>query len=400
MKFSSLPLVLLLALSLAAEEPPDPLREAALKGDARAMVRLGDAFFKGAGRPRNLALAAFWYRRAAVEKKLPLGLFRFGVCKEFGWGTERDLRESCFYYESAGNFGPARLRLAELLLAGVPGNRNRPPLPADKNKALEMMRGLCRDNYMPALLKLAQTLYNDPLLRKSHAAEIGDLTRRACDAAPIPAEVLVFRAKLLQEGVGTPPDFVFARALLELAAKQKDPEGMFRFADALEFGRGTPVNGKKAFTLYQEAAAKGHPGAVTRLGDYLLSGTFLPHDPAAAREQFRQAAAKNHPAALRKLGWCFENGIGGEKDLHEAFNCYERSAHLGDAQGNFHAGRCFLEGIGVKPDPAGAVFFFRRGTAMGDRESMRALAECLRTGRGCTAAPEMSRKLSEAAEQL
>ena len=127
---------------------------------------------------------------------------------------------------------------------------------------------------------------------------------------------------------------------------------------------------------------------------------FSRHNPAAAREKFRQAAAQNHPAALRKLGWCFENGIGGEKDLHEAFNCYERSAHLGDAQGNFHAGRCFLEGIGVKPDPAGAVFFFRRGTAMGDRESMRALAECLRTGRGCTADPEMSRKLSEAAEQL
>ena len=397
-----LPLLLLSfgTLLLGAEESGDALRRAAQAGDAHAMVRLGDAFFKGEGRPRNLELAAFWYRKAALEKKLPLGLYRYGVCREFGWGTDRDPREACALYEQSDRFGPARLRLAKLLLKGVPGNKQLPPLPPDKARAVEMLRALCKDHYYPALFELAKILYADPLFRKSHAAEIYSLILQASNTEQVSPEVLIFHARLLQDGVGTRPDPVYARVLLELAAKQKDPEGMFRFAEILESGRGTPVRPEKAFALYKEAAGKKHPGAVTRMGDYLLEGKFVPQDPAAAREHFRQAAEKGYPPALRKLGWCFENGIGGPKELREAFNFYERSAHLGDPRGNFHAGRCFLSGIGVKADPAGAVFFFRRGAAQGDREAMLALADCLETGRGCARDPELARKARAAAERL
>ena len=393
-------LFLLTALHLGAEEPEDPLRHAARSGDVHAMVRLGDAFARGEGRPRNLELAAFWYRRAALEKKLPLALYRYGVCREFGWGTDRDVRDACVLYEQAGRFGPARLRLAKLRLKEVPGNGQLPALPADRAGAVEMLRDLCRDRFYPAFLELAKILYEDPLSRKSDAKEIYSLILQASNADKVPPEVQTFHARLLQEGVGTRPDPVFARVLLELAAGQKYPEAMFRFAQALEAGRGTPVRPERAFALYREAAEKKHPGAVTRMGDYLLEGKFLPPDPAAAREQFRQAAEQSYPPALRKLGWCFENGIGGKKDLREAFNYYERSAHLGDPRGNYHTGRCFLSGIGVKADPAGAVFFFRRGSALGDREAMLALADCLESGRGCTRDPEMSRKVRAAAERL
>ena len=392
--------LLLTALPLAAEESGDPLRLAAQSGDARAMVRLGDAFFTGEGRPRNPELAAFWYRRAALEKKLPLGLYRYGVCREFGWGTDRDVREACALYEQAKRFGPAQLRLAKLLLKGVPGNGQLPALPADRPRAVEMLRVLCKDRFYPAFLELAKILYDDPISRKSDAKEIYSLILQASNADKVPPEVQTFHARLLQEGVGTRTDPVFARVLLELAAKQNYPEGMFRFAETLESGRGTPVRPEKAFALYREAAEKNHLGAVTRMGDYLLEGKFLPQDPAAAREHFRQAAEKEYPPALWKLGWCFENGIGGAKDLREAFTFYERSAHLGDPRGNYHAGRCFLSGIGVKADPAGAVFFFRRAAALGDREAMLALADCLESGRGCARDPEMSRKIRAAAERL
>ena len=385
---------------LGAEEAGEALRRAAQAGDAHAMVRLGDAFFKGEGRPRNLELAAFWYRRAALEKKLPLGLYRYGVCREFGWGADRDLREACALYEQADRFGPARLRLAKLLLKGVPGNKWLPPLPPDKARAVAMLRALCKDHFYPALSELAKVLYEDPLFRKSHAEEIYSLILQASNAAQVPPDVLIFHARLLQEGVGARPDPVYARALLELAAKQNDPEGMFRFAEALESGRGTPIRPERAFAFYRKAAGKKHPGALTRMGDYLLEGKFVPQDPAAAREHFRQAAEKEYPPALWKLGWCFENGIGGAKDPREAFNFYERSAHLGDPRGNFHAGRCFLSGIGVKADPTGAVFFFRRGAALGDREAMLALADCLESGRGCPRDPELARKARAAAERL
>ena len=399
---AALPFFLLLftAFPLGAGEPEDVLRRQAQSGDAYAMIRLGDSFFKGEGRPRNLELAAFWYRRAALEKKLPLGFYRYGVCREFGWGTERDVREAFSLYEQAGRFGPARLRLAKLLLKGVPGNRQLAPLPPDKLRAIEMLRALCNDRYYPTFLELAKILYADPLFRKSHAEEIYSLILKASNADHVAPEVQTFHARLLQEGVGTRPDPVFARVLLELAAKQKDPEGMFRFAEVLESGRGTPIRPERAFALYKEAAEKNHMGAVTRMGDYLLEGKFMPQDPAAARERFRQAAKKEYPPALWKLGWCLENGIGGPANAREAFGFYERSAHLGDPRGNYHTGRCFLSGIGVKADPVGAVFFFRRGAALGDREAMLALADCLESGRGCTRDTEMSRKVRAAAERL
>lgn len=359
------------------------------------MVALGDEFFKGNSRPRNLELAAFWYRKAALQN-LPLARYRYGVCLEFGWGVHRDLQSAFEQYSKASTLGIARLRMAEMIISGVPGSKKRPSLPPDRNKGLEIMRSLCREHYYPALMKLARVLYADPRSKKECAKEIYDLVLRSSNASPVPPEVNVFRARLLQEGVGTAPDPVLARALLELAAKEKNAEAEFMFAEALEFGRGTRINKTKAFEFYSRSARSRFPAAQVRMGDYHLEGTFLPHDPAESVRLYTEAAKNVHPPALRKLGWCSENGIGTPKDLRQAFNYYERSAELGDAEGIYHTGRCFRDGIGVKADPAGAVYFFRRSAALGHKEGTLALAECLRTGRGCTPDPELARRLLEA----
>ena len=150
-------------------------------------------------------------------------------------------------------------------------------------------------------------------------------------------------------------DEIFARALLEVAARQGSTEAAFLFAQCLEKGIGTPVNEKRAFEYFSKAAEKEYPPALVRMGDYRLEGKFLALDPAEAFVLFSKAAKKNFPAALRKMAWCYENGIGTDKDLKKAYTFYERSAYLGDPQGMYHTGRCFLEGIGVKADPAGMV---------------------------------------------
>jgi TPR repeat protein len=236
-------------------------------------------------------------------------------------------------------------------------------------------------------MKLANCLYSIPRWRKAHGKEIYALVLRASNADPVPPEVQVFQAKLLQEGVGVERDDVFARALLEIAAKQGNSEAEFLFARCLENGQGCPVNEKKAFEYYSKSAEKLFPAALLRMGDYYLAGNFVPQDPAEGVKLFKKAVSKNHPPALRKLGWCYENGIGMAKDLKQAFNFYEHSAQLQDPEGCYHTGRCLLEGIGVQPDPAGAVYFFRRGALLGNRSAILALAQSLRTGRGCTPDP-------------
>lgn len=399
MRFLALLFLFSAAFSLYAEKAADPLRRSAEKGDVYAMIRLGDEFSTGKNRPRNPDLAAFWYRKSALTG-LPLGLYKYGVCHEFGWGVKKDPRKAFDYYEKAARIGAAKLRMAELLLTGVPENKELSAVSQDKPRALEIMRKLCREHYYPALLKLAKTLYNDLQWRKNHASEIYSLVLQSSNATPTPPEVMVFHAKLLQQGIGTKSDPVYARALLEIAARSGDPEAMFQFAQALETGIGTPVNQSKAFSYFQKAAELQHPGAVTRMGDFFLLGSFVPHAPEKAFEKFSAAAQKKYPPALRKLGWCYENGIGTAVDLNKAFSFYERSASLGDAEGTYHTGRCFLEGKGVKADPAGAVFFFRRSAALGNRDAMLAFAECLRTGRGCTRNESMAARIKAAAEKL
>ena len=374
------------ALGVSGKETADFLREKALKGDSYAIVALGDEFFRGEKRPRNHALALYWYRKAA-EKNLPLGLYRYGVCLEFGWGTEKNPRLAFEKYCAAGKYAAAQLRAAEMLLQGVPGTETLPAVAKDPLKGVLIMRTLCKANYYPALMKLAGILYNIPRWRKAHGREIYNLVLRASNADPVPPEVQVFQAKLLQEGVGVERDEVFARALLELAANKGNREAEFLFARCLENGQGCPVNEKKAFEYYSKSAQKHFPAALLRMGDYHLAGSFVPQDPGEGVKLFKQAVGQNHPPALRKMGWCCENGIGVPKDAKQAFHFYERSAQLKDPEGNYQTGRCFLEGIGVQADPAGAVYFFRRGALLGNRSAMLALAECLRTGRGCSPDP-------------
>ncbi|MBR2372890.1 MAG: SEL1-like repeat protein [Lentisphaeria bacterium] len=385
--------------SLCAEKTADHLRSSALNGDLYAMIRLGDEFFRGKNRPRNPDLAAFWYRKAAL-KKLPLGLYKFGVCHEFGIGVKKDIRQAYEYYQAAGNLGSAQLRLADMLLSGVHANSTLGAIPPDKVRALKIMRKLCRANYYPALLKLAKTLYADPLWRKNHASEIYSLTLRSSNASPTPPEVMVFHAELLQHGIGVKPDHVYARALLELAARAGDPEGMYRFATILEAGIGTSPDPAKSFSYFQKAAASNHPGAITRLGEFHLSGNFLEHDPGMAVKYFQKAAEQKFPPALRKLAWCCENGIGTAKDPVKAFSYYEQSASLGDAEGTYRTGLCFLNGSGVKSDAVAAVYYFRRGAALGSREAMLAFAECLKQGKGCTKDELMADRIKAAAEKL
>ena len=399
MKFFLLSYILCAALFLCGKEPQDSLREKALNGDLYAMVALGDEFAKGENRPRNPALAAFWYRKAAVQK-LPLGLYRYGVALEFGWGVPKDPRLAFEQYLAAGKYAAAQLRIAEMLIAGVPGNKKLAPVPKDAVKAVTIMRSLCKANYYPALLKLANVLYSVPAWRQKHGKEIYSLVLKSTNADPVPPEAFLFQAKLLQEGIGVKKDEIFARALLEVAAGQGSAEAAFLFAQCLEKGIGTPVNEKKAFEFFSKAAEKEYPPALVRMGDYRLEGKFLALDPAEAFAFFAKGAEKNFPAALRKMGWCYENGIGTDKDLKKAYSFYERSAYLGDPQGMYHCGRCFLEGIGVKADPAGANYFFRRGAAAGNKESMLQLAESLRTGRGCSVDMAQAQKVLEQAAKL
>lgn len=75
-------------------------------GDAEAQYNLGVLFDQGAGRPRNLATAADWYRKAAgqgfVDAQINLGIMYLN-----GQGVERDTSEAARWFALAAAQGDA-----------------------------------------------------------------------------------------------------------------------------------------------------------------------------------------------------------------------------------------------------------------------------------------------------
>lgn len=94
----------------AAEIPSDigpaALREAAAKGDARALFEIGSRYAEGRGVKEDMAAAAKWYEKAA-EGGLAVAQYRIGNFYEKGIGVERDIEKSKTWYRRAAEQGNA-----------------------------------------------------------------------------------------------------------------------------------------------------------------------------------------------------------------------------------------------------------------------------------------------------
>ena len=100
----------------AAYEEWLPLAEL---GDAEAQFNLGVMYDEGAGRERDLAIAAQWYRKAAelgfVDAQTNLGLMYMG-----GQGVSRDLDTARQWLQKAADQGDAEAtELLQQISAGT-----------------------------------------------------------------------------------------------------------------------------------------------------------------------------------------------------------------------------------------------------------------------------------------
>jgi hypothetical protein len=103
--------VMLAAAALAqnpdSAPPQKPLRERLLeratKGDAEAQFELGKNYEAGRiGLPRDLSLAAHWYREAANQGDA-YAAASLGILFNFGKGIERDYVQAYVWYERAAS---------------------------------------------------------------------------------------------------------------------------------------------------------------------------------------------------------------------------------------------------------------------------------------------------------
>jgi localization factor PodJL len=105
-----------------ANAGPEPLREAAQAGDAKAMFEVATNYAEGRGMNANMAEAAKWYEQAAELGFAP-AQYRIGNLYEKGLGVERDIAKSKTWYQLAANQGNASAmhNLAVLFAMGADG---------------------------------------------------------------------------------------------------------------------------------------------------------------------------------------------------------------------------------------------------------------------------------------
>ena len=370
----------------AGKEPADPLRQAALQGNAESQLALGTEYFFGKNRIMNQSLGVYWYRRAA-DPGNARAQYNLAVCMERGWGTRKSPILAYSYYRKASETIPAAaIRKYQLLYAGIPEEQHEnytiPGIAAAPGQALAGLDKLARSGSFTACRVLAELLMADPEFRKKDGKRIQLLLEQAVQSPAPESRAMLLLASVLEKGIGGNFDSKRSAGLIQRAAAMEDPEGMLRYGLLLEHGRLGKSDPLKAIGYYRKAAEKGSPAAMVALAEQMKSGFHIPEDLAGAFEYFARAADLNFPAAFSELGDCYFYGRGTAVQQEKALDLYMRGANMNDPRSCFRLGECYRDGKGVPADPAGAVYWFRKAAEQEMPGAVRCLGIAFLSGAG------------------
>lgn len=215
----------------------DLAQKLAEKGDARAHTLIARIHAEGLGVPKNEALAAQWYKRAAELNDVD-GMFAYGVILAEGRGVEKNRAGAAEMFERAARTGHAA---------------------ANYNLGLLFLKG---DGKPENPYRAAQHI--------RYAAEQGI------------AAAQYDLATLYQTGTGVPHDAVETSRWLRAAAEQGMAVAQYDYAVLLLKGLGLTADEPKAIDYLKSAAEKNIPGAQNRLAHVYREGVGVKKDPAEA----------------------------------------------------------------------------------------------------------------------
>ncbi|HZU97860.1 MAG TPA: serine/threonine-protein kinase [Planctomycetota bacterium] len=261
-------------------------REAALGGNAHAMLCLGSMLKAGRGVAKDEAEAVLWFRRAAEAGEV-WGMVSLGQCLGEGWGTERDEAQAVLWYMKAAQAGSASGLAAFAFM-------------------LKDGRGVAKDE--------VQALW---LLEQCAAAGVGWCRLTLADA--------------YRMGQGAPKDPEKALRLYRERAEAGDALGMLGIGHMLRYGDGVDVDEAAAAEWYRKAAKAGEATALVHLGDLLRDAKTFSHDETEAVVLYKQAADLGSDWGCFRYGQALEEGRVVEKDEAEAVNYYRRASGLRQA---------------------------------------------------------------------
>lgn len=275
-------------------------RKAAQQGDAEAQCNLGEHYFDGRGVTRNKATAAEWYRKAG-EQGYARGQDRLGLIYSLGQGVQKD-----------------------------------------EAIALEWYRKATEQGFAAAQNKLGV---------------------------------------MYEKGQGVPKDEAIAAEWYRKAAEQSDAAAQRNLGSLYFIGKGVPKNEPLAAEWFLKAAMRGNASAQLVLGGQYLDGLGVPKNETLGAEWIRKAADQGFATAQYVLGAIYLKGQGVPKNEALALEWFRKAAAQGEDSAQYVLGRMYANGVGVLKDEAIAAEWYLKAAEQGNKDAVAALKKIPKNNR-------------------
>jgi TPR repeat protein len=240
--------------SIHLTDAANECRSRAAAGDAHAQCLYGICLEFGLGTNADFAGAAHCYEQSA-ERGDPVGQWRFGWFIEAGLAGERDLKRAAKYYKMSADQGNAvgQTQFGCALEKGFTGV-------VDLEGAVEFWRAAAAQGNAVGQLYLGRALGNGRGVEKD-VGKAAELYRLAAQQGLSDGQCEF--GKALAEGAGVDQDIVEAARYYKMAADHGDAQGQLMYAICLEEGKGVRRKVWKAREYYKMAEAQGNTEAHT-----------------------------------------------------------------------------------------------------------------------------------------
>ena len=272
---------------------------------------------------------------------------------------------------------------------------------ADQQQALTMLTASAGQGFAPAQLTLGEAYRWGDGLVTMDIAKAREWYDKAAEQGLALAQSRLGDTYYYDMGDGAEPDYALAHRYYQLAANQKDPDGLYGMGLLYENGFGVSADQAQAFYFFLQAADLGQAQAFGVVGTAYLNGAvYLEADYAKALDYLQRGADHDDTFAISNLAYMYENGFGTERDYVRAATLYERAARQGDAYSQGELGYLYQEGLGVEQDYGKAVAYYQQAADQGQAYAQGGLGYLYLAGLGVTKDEKRAAELfQQAADQ-
>ena len=195
----------------------------------------------------------------------------------------------------------------------------------------------------------------------------------------------LYLGNLYCNGKGVEQDYSKARYYYELSANQNNSDAFDCLGNIYYNGRGVKVDYQKAKEYYEIAAQSNNSDALFSLGFLYYAGKGCKTDYTKAKYYYEKAAELNNSNALNGLGNIYSRGLCVLQDNKKALEYYILAAKYNNSMALLNLGNIFLEGKLVKQDINKALDLYERSGNLGNMKGYIAIGNYYYCGK-CTEA--------------